>query len=268
MTTRVLPPLPRPVISTTCGPAAKIRVPAAGSHPDLSVVMVAYGTGPVIRASLAALSDAIDEAELATEVVVVSNLHPDAGHATADALALSTAGVRLVRAPGNLGFGGGNDLGIDLTRGEVTMLLNPDAIIGGPALRRLVEVARRDAEVIVAPTLVDADGALDEAGMTIDLRGRTAPVREPGAAFDFASAACWVFRRRLHERLGGFDPIFHPAYFEDADLAFRLERIGGRTIVLDDVTVIHRRGGSVLGPTDSSVQGGRFTERWRRRLGS
>ena len=72
--------------------------------------------------------------------------------------------------------------------------------------------------------------------------------------------------RSLHRRLGGFDPRYHPAYFEDVDLAFRAERAAAGTRVLADVRVVHVGGGSVDDPTDASVQGAAFRERWPHRL--
>ena len=37
---------------------------------------------------------------------------------------------------------------------------------------------------------------------------------------DYCSAACLLLRRDTFLTIGGFDPVFEPAYFEDADLSF------------------------------------------------
>ena len=48
--------------------------------------------------------------------------------------------------------------------------------------------------------------------------------------------------RDEHERLGGFDPAYHPAYYEDVDVALRARRLGGSTVVCPGSTVVHHRG--------------------------
>ncbi|MEL6890376.1 MAG: glycosyltransferase family 2 protein, partial [Actinomycetota bacterium] len=257
----------------TASPTATSRFRRA-TTPDVSIILVTWGTGPVVLDALAALSRSLDarHTELTADVVVVDNAHPERGHRTADRISLATAGVRLVRVPANLGFGGGNDLGVDLGHSELLAFLNPDAIVPVGWLEPLVAEARRHPDHIVAPRLVRPDGVVDEAGVRVDQRGVTTRVADPptsnGSAapterpkHDFASAACWVTTRRLYERLGGFDPVFHPAYFEDADLALRAERVGGGTTIVDDVDVVHRRGVSVDGPTDASAQGAAFRDR-------
>ncbi len=77
--------------------------------------------------------------------------------------------------------------------------------------------------------------------------GTTAPRRrlpDDGAPLDVdhASAACWLVRTADHRALGGFDPAFHPAYFEDVDLAIRTRRAGRRVVVHPAARVVHASG--------------------------
>lgn len=247
----------------------------AATWPEVSIVFVTYGTGSVVVDAVRAAADALDQIELDGEIIVVDNEHPERGHTTADRLVVANvarADVRVVRSPANLGFGGGCDLGADLARGDVILLTNPDAFLTGDALARLVAAAERQPDQIVAPVFVTPDRTHREFGRRVDRRAITTALDAPadtlpdGARFDYASAACWAIHRSLYRRLGGFDPLYHPAYFEDVDLAFRAERAGGGTLVLDDVEVVHVGGGSVDGPTDASRQGAILRERWPRRL--
>ncbi len=45
-------------------------------------------------------------------------------------------------------------------------------------------------------------------------------------AIDYGSGAALLIRRSAFEAVGGFDPIYEPAYFEDVDLSFRLKLAG------------------------------------------
>lgn len=130
----------------------------------------------------------------------------------------------------NVGFGPANNLAVDRSDTEYVALINPDLVVTEGWLSPLLRALEDPAVAIAAPPLLGADGQLVEAGDVIFSDGGTEAVgdsRWPGgydaAMFDrdvdYASAACWVMRRDVFTSLGGFDPRFAPAYFEDTDLA-------------------------------------------------
>lgn len=146
--------------------------------------------------------------------------------------------ARLVRPESNLGFGGGANAGAAEARGEILLILNPDAIPEPGALDRLLEgfEAFPDAAGL-APRLVGPGGE-SQAGW--QLRRLPSPFRlvlqafplvgtpeedepEPGAPVEQPAAAALALRR---EAFLGFDPGFHPAWFEDVDLARRMKEAG------------------------------------------
>ena len=43
---------------------------------------------------------------------------------------------------------------------------------------------------------------------------------------DYCSAASLLVRKSIWDRLGGFDEVYYPAYFEDVDLCLRIQEIG------------------------------------------
>ena len=60
-----------------------------------------------------------------------------------------------------------------------------------------------------------------------------------GRDVDYASAACWLMRRSVFLELGGFDPAFAPAYFEDPDLAFTARSRGLVSRLVIERPVVH-----------------------------
>ena len=56
---------------------------------------------------------------------------------------------------------------------------------------------------------------------------------------DFCSSAGLLVRRRLFQTLGGFDPQFSPAIYEDADLCLRIALQGSSVMYVPGVTVFH-----------------------------
>jgi GT2 family glycosyltransferase len=186
------------------------------------------------------------------ELVVVDN-------GSAAPLALGPA--RLVTPDRNLGFAGGANAGIAAARAPIVLILNPDAVPEEGALDRLLEgfAAWPDAAGL-APRLVGADGEPQTAWQlrplpsawdcllhTFPLGGRPQPTPEPapGAPVEQPAAAALALRREALERIGGFDADFHPAWFEDVDLARRLHDAGAVLRYWPAARFRHRLGSTV-----------------------
>jgi GT2 family glycosyltransferase len=74
-------------------------------------------------------------------------------------------------------------------------------------------------------------------------------VPEPaaGTAVEQPAAAALALRREAFARIGGFDAGFHPAWFEDVDLARRLRQAGLPILYWPAATFRHRLGSTVAG---------------------
>ena len=188
------------------------------------------------------------------EVIVVAN--PPASPEDDPSVALlrtESRGVTLVASDENLGFAGGNELGVEHARGTYICFLNPDAIVGPGWLEPLVAALDDERVGVAAPVLIDPDGSLQEAGQLLYDDGGTAAIGGPEVlsgdetqAFsrdvDYASAACWLVRRDEHLQRGGFDLRYHPAFFEDVDYALRVEHGGQVSRLVAGRPVVHHHG--------------------------
>ena len=144
----------------------------------------------------------------------------------------------LVRLNRNAGFGEANNIGVERANGKYIVFLNNDVKVTSGWASTMLEVFSRCSCVgAVGPKLLFPDGSLQEAGAYILPDGGTVQLgknaKEPPASYvngihvtDYCSAACLLVIRRDFLNVGGFDPIFDPAYFEDVDLAIRLRSIG------------------------------------------
>ena len=249
----------------TNSPAPRTTVPATDGSVDVSAIFVTFGTGSVVIDAIDSVVRTLSTIDTTFEIVVVDNPHPEVDGVSMRELALSTAGVRVVAPTRNLGFAGGCELGALHARGSLLAFLNPDIVVPDGWFeglhRRLVQGA-----TVAAPVLVHADGRIQEAGAWLDADGGTHPRLTPDDDddVDYASAACWLVSRDDHERLGGFDAAYYPAFYEDVDLALRLRSSGGCLDVAADVRVVHHRGAGSLrvgGPPDTSDQRDRLLER-------
>ncbi|HKI03123.1 MAG TPA: glycosyltransferase [Thermoanaerobaculia bacterium] len=169
-------------------------------------------------------------------------------------------GIRVLRPGRNLGFAGGANAGIAAARGEILLILNPDAVPETGALDRLLEGFSAHPEAAgLAPRLVGPDGESQSAwqlrrlpspwGLLLQAfpLGEASGSAEPaaGAAVEQPAAAALALRREALAMVGGFDAGFHPAWFEDVDLAKRFQRAGLALLYWPAARFRHRLGSTV-----------------------
>ncbi len=215
--------------------------------PLLSIVVPVHGKWPYTRACLASIQE--HRPAVPFEVLVVDDASPDR---TAELVAASP-GVRLIGSERNVGFVGACNLGASQARGSYLLFLNNDTEVRPGALDALVGAADSDDGIgLVGAMLVYPDGRLQESGGIIWADGsgwNYGRDQDPDAAefqvrreVDYCSGAAILVRREAFERLGGFDPRYAPAYYEDTDLAFAIRSAGYRTIVEPRAVVVHHEG--------------------------
>jgi GT2 family glycosyltransferase len=250
----------------TAAPAPLVDVPTT-SDPLCSFVFVTYGTGPIVVQAITSLVASLRADDVTFEIIVVDNEHAEQPDRTFRQLIVDTAGVRIVRPGRNLGFGSGCNLGVERSNGPLICLVNPDVEFESDWLTPL-RTTLDDGAAIAAPVLVDPGGAIQSAGHHLWADGSTAPVTEVPSSNvdhppDYASAACWLLTRATFDELGGFDPAFHPAYYEDVDLALRSRALGG-TAIVEQVRVVHHRGASTsdAAAPDTTPQRRRLLAKW------
>ena len=162
---------------------------------------------------------------------------------------------RWLHSPVNLGFGPANNAAAAEAQGEYLLCLNNDTEPQPGWLEPLLQVADADPKVgIVGSKLVFADGFLQEAGGIVYSNGvtrnfgRHGDPKDPAANYvrevDYASAAAALVRKSVFEALGGFDPLYAPAYFEDTDLCFGVRKLGYKVIYQPASVVVHFEGAS------------------------
>lgn len=227
---------------------------------DLSIIIVNYKSQKKLSNCLASLATA-DLGGLEYEVIVVDN---DSGD-DLRYLAERAPSLKLINSPHNLGMGGGNNLGLDQTRGEYVLVLNPDTIIKDRAVPTLWNYLRANSAVgLVGPKLLYPDGSLQYScarfpSFFIPVLRRTflgdyfRKIRDSFMMADFdhnqsqkvdwLMGSCLMFKKAIKLADGSvFRPRFDERYFmyfEDTDLCRSLRTKGLAVVYNPEAIVIH-----------------------------
>lgn len=214
--------------------------------PHVSCILVTYGPTPEIFALLESVQR--HAGDISYDMTVVTQ--PSDDGSMAEEISRRAPWVRVIALDSNIGFGSANNLAIDEVAGEFIALLNPDIVVTEGWLPPLLSTLDDHAVFVAAPPLLSAEGRVDEAGQVMFADGGSDAIGGPqwpndyeqmmfSRDVDYASAACWLMRRSVFLELGGFDPAYAPAYFEDPDLAFTARSRGLVSRLVVDRPVVH-----------------------------
>lgn len=221
--------------------------PAAA--PKVSVLVVLYGRAELSLACFESLCQ-IDGPSY--ELIVVDNGSTDDTNHLLDRL----QGAKVLRNHDNPGFLRATNQAAARAGGELLLFLNNDAELLPSSLQAAVDRLESSDQIgAVGGRVIGLDGQLQEAGSIVWQDGTTGGYGRGDAPdhgsylfprqVDYCSGVFLLTRRRTFEQLGGFDPVFEPAYYEESDYCFRL-RDAGYQVVYEPHSVIFHHGSASL----------------------
>jgi len=228
----------------------------------LSVIIVSWNVRDDVLACLESLYK--NPPSRASEIIVVDNASTDG---TVDAVKRDFPEVVTVTNSENRGFAAANNQGIEKSRGEYILFLNPDTIVHPNSLDVLVNLMddNKDAGAC-GPKLLDSDGTTCLSvgwvptfravlyGKTVFrplgiFRGHYKKLRTDDFNYDKQtdveqlSGAALMVRLSVIEEVGPMDESFF-MYYEDADLCLRIRKAGWRIVYVPESVITHIGGKS------------------------
>lgn len=220
----------------------------------LSVIVPNFNGEQLLPALLESLQESLSQAQYEWEIIVADDASTD-GSCTL--ITERFPRVHLVAGERNLGYGGNCNRGAAAASGEYLAFVNSDISLDGDVFMPLVGKLEGSRGVFALMPLVftEALGRVEnlqemwisrglpwlrpvsdiivedwqEAADMLGDKLRTAPL----------CGAFFVCRREHFNELGGFDPVFGRAYWEDVDLGYRARRLGLATVICTDAVVRH-----------------------------
>lgn len=227
--------------------------------PDLSLVMVAFGSSTVVPGAVRSFREEAARAGVGSEVVVVDHSEDDA---EAERL-LSARPDRLIRNP-NRGYAAGLNAGFAASRGSVVMGGNPDIRFEERSIAALLEALRAGWHVVgpqltLGPLLYpppEEQHPAAEWGRWLAHRGRPLQrwwwhreLRRNQRVWQaadpvpqtFLGGALLAAGRDVWHRIGPWDESYF-LYFEEMDWLVRANRAGFRAAIVPRARVEHHWG--------------------------
>ena len=258
---------------------------------DLSIIIVNFNTKDFLKECLKSIFEALKSSKLSFEVIVVDNNSTDKSVEFINQLTDSRANgfknkkvkelrnslmnnslinnkltIKLIENRTNLGFAKANNQGVKTSKGEYTLLLNPDTIVPKETLPFMVDFMDKNKDVGTATCRVELpSGELDDAchrGFPTPWNafchflglGRLFPQSKFFNGYhlgyqnmdeihevDACVGAFLLIRRRVGEEVGWLDEDYF-WYGEDLDFCFRIKKAGWKIAFVPNVKIIHYKG--------------------------
>lgn len=239
---------------------------------EIAVIIINYCTASLVIQCLNSL-----EKELGADdrVILLDNASPDDSFSEIkrEVAQRDWPWLELIESPDNLGFSGGNNLGIQHIDAEYYLLLNSDTIVKPGALKLMSAAARGNPDAgLISPRLLNEDASPQTScfryasplyellhaaatGPVTKLLNRynvPLPHAEHGLKAEWLSFACVLIPKKVVDTVGPLDSGYF-MYYEDMDFGRRVRRAGWSTLYVQEAEVIHLNGAS-SGLKDSKTQ--------------
>lgn len=231
----------------------------------LSIIIVNWNVIQLLSNCLDSIKKNL--ADIDYEVIVVDNASTDG---SAQILKEKYPWITLIENKNNEGFARANNQGFEIARGEYILILNPDTLIKGGSIQKMINVLNTNSYIgIVGPRIVDEYGSITPACKRKSLNLKHILIRrfqiEKVAMFlinrieylrrnyyrsfyksstvSCLQGACMLVRKKHLDTVGYFDENV-PMYLDDIDLCYRFKKSNFELYYCAESEIIHFCGAS------------------------
>lgn len=223
---------------------------------DVSIIYVYYNTPREILDSFKSLT--VAAADLKYEVIILDNNSPK----PLPSMLYKNKLIKVLENSKNVGYGAGANKAAEEAKGEYLFVLNPDTICKENSIKLLLDRAKKDKKVgVMGPQQIDKNGKilhsigsmpkLPDALFALSFLNKVWPENHYSKKYwakkldrtieqetDTVGGACMFFPKKVFEKVGGFDERFF-MYFEEADICWRIKKLGYKILYYPKAKIIH-----------------------------
>lgn len=216
-------------------------------NPKVSIITVNYNGAAVT-------CDMLESLRFVTwpnvEVIVVDNASVE----NCDVIKEKYPEVKLIKSKSNLGFAGGNNLGIKEATGDYILMLNNDTIVSQGFIEPMLNTFAKHPDAgIVSPKIVFyySENLVQYAGTnkisTLTCRGETVGyMKKNDGSFDYEAktdlshGACMMISREALDKVGLLDETYF-MFYEEYDYCERIKKGGLKIYYNGFSSILHKQ---------------------------
>ncbi len=211
---------------------------------SISVIITTYNGEKYIRNCIESVLR--NDYEL-KEIIIVDNGSTDN---TLEQIEEYSDKIKIISTGKNLGFAGGNNIGLEKSAGDILILLNDDTIVPENWLVEAVKAFDWEENIgIVGFKIVGADsGKIEHAGASILPNAFTLHIGYGETDIDifnrpyvveYVTGAAMAISREVYGKIGGLEESYFPLYFEEVEYCKSTEKLGLKILYWPYATIRH-----------------------------
>ncbi|NDP26711.1 MAG: glycosyltransferase family 2 protein [Flavobacterium sp.] len=230
---------------------------------QLSIIILNYNVRYFLELCVHSVQNAIQNSD--AEIIVIDNNSQDD---SCSMMKQRFPNVKLIENKENLGFPKGNNIGVEIAKGEYICILNPDTVVSEDTFTKVLAFAKNQEDLgIIGVKLIDGTGNF----LPESKRGIPTPfvaftkitglykifpktfgkyyaqylsANETGKV-EILVGAFMLMKRDLYTEIGGFDENCF-MYSDDIDLSYMVLQKGKSNFYFHETSVIHYKGESTV----------------------
>lgn len=209
----------------------------------ISVVIPNYNGEVLLKKNLPKLLDLLHKSKLDFEIIVVDDASIDESRTVLEPFARGGL-AHVVYKPQNDGFPATAHRGFLEAKGEFVFVIKNDAVPEKADYFQLLIDHFKDSKVFAVgagqKTIENGKEEIRGSGVIYWNKGFFLHKRGDGKSFTaWADGGSSAFRKDLYFKIGGFDPVFRPGYWEDVDLGYRAWKAGYKVTFEPKAILVH-----------------------------
>jgi GT2 family glycosyltransferase len=219
-------------------------------HPLVSIVVLNYNGKKHLQNCI---NSVLENAYPNFEVVLVDNASTDGSIQPIRDRYGADPKLQIIQSNVNLGYSGGNNLGLSHSRGRYIVFLNNDTTVEPDWLIQLVEALEHDSSIGIAQSLIyamDKKSVLSAGWVFSDYlikkyalcADKPANLQfKPVFDISFTCGASMIIRREILDKMGAFEPSV-PFFYDDTLLTLKTRLLGKRAVTVSASKMCHASG--------------------------
>jgi len=209
----------------------------------ISIIVLNYNAGELLLNCINSLKKSTYQN---IEILVVDNISSDDSHTKCKK---QFPDIKLIQNRKNLGYCGGNNVGIKEAKGEFIVILNPDTIVEENWLDEMFNAFNEFGDGLYQPKIISLNESdiIQSTGNMIHVFGfgfardkgkKIIEKKEEIEKIGYASGTCLFTTKKVLEKVGLLDEFLF-LYHDDLDLGWRAAQIGINSYYVPESKIFH-----------------------------